>query len=238
MESDRSRLENYTIIKTLGKGATSIVKLGRHNETNDLVALKIIKSEKLSALNTELDVLKRVTDHPNIIKLLSYSNSAIYYKKSGNQRLVSFMTLEFCRNGEIFDYISNLGPYPEALARKTFIELLSGIEVLHNAGVVHRDLKPENIFYSEKFELKLADFGFCAPSDGRDGSGQLRSFKGTRPYMAPEILEKRPYCGILTDLFSAGIILFIIVVGRPPFMRAEKINPHYINIVNRNWERF
>jgi serine/threonine protein kinase len=238
MDSDRSRLENYSIIKTLGKGATSVVKLAKEIQTGDLVAIKIIRPDKLPNLRTELEVLQRVTEHPNIIKLLNYSDSSIYYKKSGVSKIVSFITLELGKNGEIFDYVSKLGAFPEQIARKCFTELISGIDALHKAGVVHRDLKPENIFFDESFQLKLADFGFCAPSEGRDGDGLLKSFKGTRPYMAPEILEHKPYCGVLTDIFSAGIILFILMVGHPPFVRAEKINPHYANIVNNNWERF
>ena len=234
MDSGQSRVDNYSIIKTLGKGATSVVKLARNKLTNELLALKIIRQDKFYALNIELNVLRTVSEHPNIIKLLGYSNSSIYYGKSGNSKLVSFLALELGKNGEIFDYVSKLGAFPETIARKCFFELISGIDALHKAGIVHRDLKPENIFFNENFELKLADFGFCAPSQGRDGSGQLSSFKGTRPYMAPEILERKSYCGTSTDLFSAGIILFIFIFGRPPFMRAERINPHYVNIVTKN----
>lgn len=238
MEPDRSRLDGYMIIKTLGKGATSKVKLAKNCLTGQMVALKIIRPGKAYVFGTELDVLKRVSEHPNIIKLISYSNSSIYLRKSGRTKLVTYMALELGENGEIFDYISKLGAFPDKIARKCFSELISGIAALHSAGVVHRDLKPENIYFSEKFQLKLADFGFCAPSEGRTSTGHLNSFKGTRAYMAPEVLERKPYKGIPTDIFSAGIILFIFVFGRPPFMRAERINPHFINIVNKNWERF
>jgi serine/threonine-protein kinase Chk1 len=238
MDSDSSRIDNYEVIRTLGKGFTSKVKLARNIESGELVAIKIVRPEKLSTFRVELSVLQKVTEHPNIIKLLDYKTSSEYIKPSGKSKPISYLALELGKNGEIFDYISKLGPFPEPIARKCFVELISAIEALHESGIVHRDLKPENIFFNERYELKLADFGYCGPAEGRDGSGQLSSFKGTRAYMAPEILERRLYQGRATDLFSSGIILFILVFARPPFMKAERINPHYINIVNKNWDRF
>mmetsp|Transcript_8441 Transcript_8441/g.8353 ORF Transcript_8441/g.8353 Transcript_8441/m.8353 type:complete len:400 (+) Transcript_8441:108-1307(+) len=203
-----------------------------------MLALKVIRPDRLTTMETELDVLQNVSNHPNIIKLLDYSKSAVYHKKQERTKFVSYIALELAKNGEIFDFVFKLGAFPEPIARFYFKCLLSAVEALHSAGVVHRDLKPENIFLTENFELKLSDFGYAGPTSGRDGSGQLNTFKGTRPYMAPEILERKPYRGISTDLFSCGIILFIFMLGRPPFARAERQNPHFVHIFTKNWERF
>lgn len=238
MESDKAWVDKYIIFGNLGKGASGTVKLAQNTENNEFIALKVIKPDKIITMETELAALQSISPHPNIIKLIDYSKSSIYYKRSGRTKLVSYLVLEYAKNGEIFDFVAKLGAFTEPIARFYFKCLLSAIETLHNSGFVHRDLKPENIFYSENFELKLSDFGFAAPAQGRDGSGNLHTYKGTRAYMAPEILEKRPYKGMATDLFSAGIILFILVLGRPPFTRAEINNPHYINIYLKNWQRF
>ena len=238
MDKNRNRIDDFIIIKTLGKGGSAKVKLAINTSTNETVALKILKPGRACMLSTELDVLKQLPEHKHIIKLLGHSNSSAYYKNSGGIRVISYMVLEFCKNGEIFDYISRLGGFPTHLARKTFLELISGIEVLHNSGIVHRDIKPENIFFNDVFDLKLGDFDLSAPSQGPDGCGYLNTFKGTKSYMAPEIIERKPYSGILTDIFSAGILLFLFVMGRPPFVRAERGNYHYATIVNKQWERF
>lgn len=107
-------------------------------------------------------------------------------------------------------------------------------------NVCHRDLKPENILLDDNFNLKIADFGFSARLDGKDGSGFLKSSLGTEGYMAPEINEKKAYIGSAVDLFSAGIILFIMLTGHPPFHKAMESDPYYkLLITDRNstfWE--
>lgn len=238
MENFNKRIDNYEVLKTLGKGSTCKVKLCRHIETNEKFALKVYAENKIHTFNVEADGLAKVQQHPNIITVHEYVSNGNYIKPGKDIRQVTYLVLELCKNGEIFDYISELGCFPEPIARKYFLELISAIETLHGSGLVHRDIKPENIFLSDDFALKLADFGYSAPLEGHDGSGYLHSFKGTRPYMAPEILERKAYSGQSADLFSAGIILFIFIYARPPFARAERVNPHYVNIYNKNWERF
>lgn len=98
---------------------------------------------------------------------------------------------------------------------------------MHKAGFVHRDLKPENLMLDGQFNLKIADFGFSAPANGRDSKGFLTTFCGTRAYMAPEMFLDQPYIGKKVDIFCAGIILFIMAAQRPPFECATIDDPHY-----------
>lgn len=111
--------------------------------------------------------------------------------------------------------------------------MLSSLHYLHSNGVTHRDLKPENILMDDQFNLRIADFGFAAPIEGRDGSGQLHTKLGTESYMAPEIHAKQPYTGQAVDLFAAGIILFIMITGHPPFSSAQP-NDRFYKFISGN----
>lgn len=102
------------------------------------------------------------------------------------------------------------------MARTYFGQMLNGLHHIHSRGYAHRDIKPENILLSDNHILKLADFGFSVLLAGRDGSGVLRTRLGTQGYMAPEIATKK-YDGRKVDIFAAGVILFIMYAGVPPF---------------------
>lgn len=99
--------------------------------------------------------------------------------------------------------------------------MLQAVNYMHENGIVHLDLKPENILLDDDFNIKIADFGFSAEIKGQDGSGRLQVYPGTPEYMAPEVLLNIPYQGNGADLFSLGVILFILYAGIPPFEIAD-----------------
>jgi serine/threonine protein kinase len=117
--------------------------------------------------------------------------------------------------------------FSERIARFYFRQLIEALDYVHKKGAAHRDLKPENLLFDKNYNLKVADFGFAAPIDGRDGSGSLRTKLGTESYMAPEINMKKPYSGASVDLFASSIILFIMVTQHPPFTKAIPDDPYY-----------
>ena len=97
------------------------------------------------------------------------------------------MVLEYAKGGEIYDTVAFTGKFNEEMARYFFRQMMEGLKYMHEKGVTHRDLKPENVLLDEDHVLKIADFGFAGPVDGRDGSGLLKTKLGTANYMAPEI---------------------------------------------------
>lgn len=150
-----------------------------------------------------------------------------------------YIVLEIAKGGELFDYIANSGELKEDEARFYFRQLMLGLDFCHNkAGIAHRDLKPENLLLDENYDLKIADFGFAAPVEGRDGQGYLYTKLGTQNYMAPEIHLRQPYIGREVDLFASAIILFIMVAGHPPFTTAEQGDPFYKCIANNRSDIF
>jgi serine/threonine protein kinase len=148
--------------------------------------------------------------HQNIINQIEYG-TAIYKKNSGKEIEVTFIVLELAFGGEVWDYLANSGRFEEPIARYFFRQFLDGLDFCHLRGVTHRDLKPHNLLLSKNYELKIADFGFAAPVDGKDGSGSLTTYLGTLNYMAPEIHLQQPYDGRSVDIFSAAVILFMMV---------------------------
>lgn len=142
--------------------------------------------------------------------------------------------LELASGGELFDFVASTGPFSDQIARYYFKQLINGLESVHRKGMTHRDLKPENLLFDGDFNLKIADFGFAAPLAGRDGSNTLKTVLGTFGYMAPEIFQKLPYNGAQVDLFSAAVILFIMVAGHPPFNKADPNGDQFYNKIALN----
>lgn len=105
--------------------------------------------------------------------------------------------------------------------------MLEGLDFCHRSGIAHRDLKPENLLLDDNFNIKIADFGFLSPLEGKDGSGILLTKLGTLDYMAPELHLSKPYRGEQVDLFALAIILFVLVAAHHPFNKAELTDPFY-----------
>lgn len=244
METDKSRLDNFEVHRTLGKGATAKVKLVQDPVTKDYFAAKILKNqtENLQTrfreiMQNEMQSLNRV-NHPNVVRLVHSNENGVYAKKQsrGNYNCM-YMVMDLCPNGELFDVLFKTGAFAEPICRFYFKQIIEGLEACHGIGIAHRDMKPENILFDAEFNLKIADFGFSILLMGRDGTGVLHTRLGTESYMAPELHMRRPYTGESVDLFAAGIILFIMLSQNPPFSRAEPNDPYY-RLLNAGDARF
>ncbi|XP_007228754.3 serine/threonine-protein kinase SIK1 isoform X2 [Astyanax mexicanus] len=198
----------YEIMRTLGKGNFAVVKLARHKVTKTQVAIKIIDKTRLDAadlekLNREVQIMKLLS-HPHIIKL---------YQVMETKNMLYIVT-EYAKNGEMFDYLASNGRLSEGEARRTFWQILTAVEYCHRHRIVHRDLKAENLLLDENMNIKLADFGFgnfYVPGE------LLSTWCGSPPYAAPEVFEGKEYEGPQLDIWSLGVVLYVLVCGSLPF---------------------
>ena len=215
----------FEIIKSLGEGNTSKVYLARSIHNGSLTALKILKEEflrrdndSIMSVHNEITILKNLK-HSNIVSMMGYGDSGQVLKPSGRtiNNLV-YIEMEFVPGGLLFDVCQTMGAMGEDTGRFLITQLLDSLDYIHKKRVVHRDLKLENILVDEHFNMKLADFGFACYKN----IDALTNYRGTMTYMAPEIKEGKTYKGTQVDLFSLGVILFIIVQGIFPFKEARK----------------
>ncbi|XP_051935138.1 serine/threonine-protein kinase SIK2 [Hippocampus zosterae] len=202
------RVGFYDIERTLGKGNFAVVKLARHRITKTEVAIKIIDKTQLDAVNLEkiyreVQIMKML-DHPHIIKL---------YQVMETKNMLYLVT-EYAKNGEIFDYLAKHGRLSEMEARRKFWQILSAVEYCHNRKIVHRDLKAENLLLDGHMNIKIADFGF---GNFFQPGTPLATWCGSPPYAAPEIFEGLQYEGPQLDIWSMGVVLYVLVCGALPF---------------------
>jgi len=171
------------------------------------------------AFQTEVKLMNEMS-HPNIIEMAESCDSAIY-KHNDHASNVCYIALELATEKSIFDYIRDAGKFEESIARFYFHQLIEGIEYMHNHGIVHRDIKPENILLDSNFNLKIADFGLSTQKLTTSGVA------GTECYNPPEAFKSANFEAKSADIFAAGIILFLMLKGTPPFGCASPQNAHY-----------
>ena len=151
---------------------------------------------------------------------------------------MAYIVSELVHGGELFDYVANSGPFKESIVRYYAKQLIQAIHYIHTKGFAHRDLKCENILLDKLYDVKVVDFGFACPVEGRTGDGMNRSIVGSLGFMAPEIHAKQPYQGQVVDLFALGVILFVLYAGHPPFNMANLEDPHYKLIATNRSQQF
>lgn len=208
-DDDELKKRGYITGSTLGEGSYAKVKSAYSENLNKKVALKIINRRKAPKdfqqkfLPRELEVMKAL-NHPNVVQL--YEVMHIGGKV--------FIAMEMAGHGDLLEYIKLRGAMQEDRARILFKQLVCGVEYLHSVNVVHRDLKCENILLDTNNNVKVSDFGFARYL----GDDELsRTFCGSAAYAAPEILQGIPYSGPAYDVWSMGVILYIMVCGSMPY---------------------
>ncbi|XP_042578948.1 calcium/calmodulin-dependent protein kinase type II delta 2 chain isoform X3 [Cyprinus carpio] len=203
--------DEYQLFEELGKGAFSVVRRCVKISSGQEYAAKIINTKKLSArdhqkLEREARIC-RLLKHPNIVRLHdSISEEGFHY-----------LVFDLVTGGELFEDIVAREYYSEADASHCIQQILESVHHCHVNGIVHRDLKPENLLLASKMKgaaVKLADFGLAIEVQGDQQA--WFGFAGTPGYLSPEVLRKDPY-GKPVDMWACGVILYILLVGYPPF---------------------
>lgn len=207
--------DKYDLKDVLGTGAFSQVRLAESKEDGNMYAVKIIDKKALKgkedSLENEIRVLKRL-DHRNVVKLLEAYES----------RTCVYLVMQLVTGGELFDRIVEKGSYSEKDAADLIKQVLSAVAYMHEEGVVHRDLKPENLLYyspEPDSKIMISDFGLSKMEE----SGVMATACGTPGYVAPEVLAQKPY-GKAVDVWSIGVISYILLCGYPPFYDENDAN--------------
>ncbi|MBA0747046.1 hypothetical protein Gogos_009514 [Gossypium gossypioides] len=207
---------HYTIGKELGKGQFGVTYLCIENSTGKQYACKTISKRKLITKNDKEDMRREI----QIMQHLSGQPNIVEFKGAYEDKLSVHLVMELCAGGELFDRIIAKGHYSERAAASMGRAIVNVVHACHFMGVMHRDLKPENFLLSSKGEnalLKATDFGLSVFIE----EGKVyRDIVGSAYYVAPEVL-KRKY-GKEIDIWSAGVILYILLSGVPPFWAGKK----------------
>ncbi|XP_007253283.3 serine/threonine-protein kinase SIK1 isoform X1 [Astyanax mexicanus] len=198
----------YEILRTLGKGNFAVVKLARHKVTKTQVAIKIIDKTRLNSSN-----LEKIYREVQIMKLLNHPHIIKLYQVMETKDMLYIVT-EYAKNGEMFDFLTSNGRMSEAEARKKFWQILTAVDYCHRHHIVHRDLKTENLLLDANMNIKLADFGF---GNFYKTGEPLSTWCGSPPYAAPEVFEGKEYEGPQLDIWSLGVVLYVLVCGSLPF---------------------
>ncbi|KAK9166174.1 hypothetical protein Scep_001365 [Stephania cephalantha] len=183
------KVGKYEVGRTVGEGTFAKVKFAQNTESGESVAMKVLDRTT-------------IIKHKMVDQVLA-SRTKIY------------IILEFITGGELFDKIVQHGRLSESESRRYFQQLIDGVDYCHSKGVYHRDLKPENLLLDSQGNLKISDFGLSALPP--QGVSMLRTTCGTPNYVAPEVLSHKGYDGAIADVWSCGVILYVLMAGYLPF---------------------
>lgn len=182
--------------------------------------------------------------HQGIVALYDYGNSGVICTPAGHVTYKQvFIVMEYVSGGSLWDLTQEMGGMGETAGKFFLTQMLDILEYMHNVKkIVHRDLKPENILVDDLLNIKFADFGFSTNKN----IDSLTSFAGSNTYIAPEVkalltyveTERKPYSGKEADLFSIGVILFLLVKGTFPFLNADEEDFYYSKIITGDFDAY
>ncbi|XP_027192524.1 CBL-interacting serine/threonine-protein kinase 24 isoform X2 [Cicer arietinum] len=211
MKKVRRKIGKYEVGRTIGEGTFAKVKFAKDSETGKSVAIKvmakttILKHKMVDQIKREISIMK-IVRHPNIVRL---------HEVLASQNKI-YIILEFVMGGELYDKIGKLS---ENESRRYFQQLIDAVAHCHKKSVYHRDLKPENLLLDAYGNLKVSDFGLSALT--KQGDDLLYTTCGTPNYVAPEVLSNQGYDGAAADVWSCGVILYVLMAGYLPFEEVD-----------------
>jgi serine/threonine protein kinase len=224
--------DKYEVGKIIGEGAYSQVRLATEISSGKRVAMKLFKNsnEEAKVNMHEAEILESL-HHKNIIRIIEYNQDADI-KKVNRTKKVSFIVSELAEKGSLYDYIKASKSMSESLSKHLFSQILEAMQYMHSEGIAHRDIKSENIFIAKDHRIKLGDFGFAIHAQTSQEN------VGSSYFMAPEICNGQLYNWMASDVFSLGVLLFFMVVGKYPFVKAADSDCRYKLIMLNKHELF
>ncbi|KNE68142.1 AGC/SGK protein kinase [Allomyces macrogynus ATCC 38327] len=209
-------LDDFQLIKLIGKGTFGKVLLAKHKQTGKPCAIKVISKavlknhpNEIRHVMSERNVLMRNMKHPFLIGL----------QYAFQTPLKLYLVLDYVNGGELFFHLQRERRFPEDRVRFYAAEITSALEYLHGLHILYRDLKPENLLLDREGHIALTDFGL-AKENMHLTDGRTRTFCGTPEYLAPEIVKRQPY-GLAVDWWCLGSVVYEMLVGLPPFYSAN-----------------
>ncbi|XP_055004539.1 serine/threonine-protein kinase Chk1 [Boleophthalmus pectinirostris] len=203
-------VQDWDVVQTLGEGAYGEVRLLVNRQTEEAVAVKVIDTSQ--SKECAENVKKEICVH----KSLNHQNIVRFYGQR-HEGTITYLFLEYCSGGELFDRIEPDVGMPEKDAHHFFKQLIGAVEYLHSIGITHRDIKPENILLDDKDNLKLTDFGLATLFRFKGRERLLSRICGTLPYVAPELLSQTEFRAQPADIWACGIVLTAMLAGELPW---------------------
>nr|WBR46438.1 CBL-interacting protein kinase 2 [Ammopiptanthus mongolicus] len=204
-------MQRYELGKLLGQGTFAKVYHARNLISGMSVAIKMIDKDKVSSVGM-IDQIKREI---SVMRLIRHPHVVELYEVMASKTKIYFV-MEYVKGGELFNKVVN-GRLNQDVARRYFQQLISAVDYCHSRGVYHRDLKPENLLLDENGNLKVSDFGLSALAESKHQDGLLHTTCGTPAYVAPEVINRKGYDGAKADIWSSGVILYVLLAGYLPF---------------------
>eukprot|EP01006_Ploeotia_vitrea_P056990 TRINITY_DN68143_c6_g15_i1.p1 TRINITY_DN68143_c6_g15~~TRINITY_DN68143_c6_g15_i1.p1 ORF type:complete len:464 (-),score=59.71 TRINITY_DN68143_c6_g15_i1:404-1795(-) len=209
------KIGKYELGRTLGSGTFGKVKyaVDTSDPNKTPYAIKVLDRKQIEKENMQEQLKNEIA----IMKMLKHENVVKMYEVIQSPQHI-YIVLEIITGGELFDRIVAAKRFDESTARRYFQQLVFGVNYCHTVGgVAHRDLKPENLLLDANDQLKISDFGLSAITQSNGKEKLLMTTCGTPNYVAPEVLKEKGYNGFLTDIWSCGVILFVMLAGYLPF---------------------
>lgn len=208
------KIGKYNFQGTIGEGAFSVVKLVQHSESREYFACKVVPKSRIQTthLHARFEAEIRINQqlhHPGIVEMYDLLSDDLNY----------YIIMEFCPNGELFQYIIDKQHLSESEAQPIFRQILETLEYIHSMGISHRDMKPENLLIDKVGHIKISDFGL---SRFLDTNGLVDTPCGSPCYASPECISGKSYDGITTDVWSSGVILYAMLTGQLPWTKRNQ----------------
>lgn len=220
---------NLKIDSLLASGMTADVFLADLEGVK--VVVKIFKKKNEQFYYNEVGFLKKMTQSNSLIKIHGYGQVTKVKDKFFQDH---YIVMDYAKNGDLVNFIETKGAKSEGEVKNILMKIIAGINDIHKAGFVHRDIKPENILIGDNNEMLLTDFGFVEKS-----TNISKEMKGTQGYIPPEVLNKKTkLIPEALDVFSLGVVAFILATGEFPFDTPTNEDPLYGLILDNDWEEY